>query len=201
MEHSAPIFAGIAIIIVAVAIVRLAPHSALGQELRRSYGVRPTGSRGNFTKRDHYKSAGLSAVLATVLELTSVGTAALGADAPHESTGGAIAFTYTIGSFFLAAMAIIATLRSLWKGLRWRMELPDTPEHRRGLANAIDHLLDGQLSPEERADYLDVRYLQPQLEQIRRAVLALSKKHASGLPESFRVQIKEWTAGIRASVE
>jgi hypothetical protein len=200
MENSAPIVAGIVIILAAFVLVRFAPNSVWGQELRRSYGIRPTGARGNFTRRDHVRSAGWSAILAVVLELTSYAAASFGADAPNESRGGAIAFTYTIGAFFLAAMAIIATLRSLWKALRWHMELPDTPEHRRGLANAIDHLLDGQLSPEERADFLDVRYLQPQLEQIRRAVLTLSSKHAT-MPDSFRSQIKEWTAGIRASVE
>jgi hypothetical protein len=201
MENSVPLIAGIIIIVIAAGIARFAPNSMLGEELRRSYGITPTGARGNFTRRDHLKSAGLSAALATVLELTSFGTAALGADTPNESSGAAIAFTYTIGAFFLAAMAIIATLRSLWKALRWRVELPDTPEHRRGLANAIDHLLDGQLSSQERADYLDVRYLQPQLEQIRRAVLTLSSKHSPEMPESFRTQIKEWTAGIRSSVE
>jgi hypothetical protein len=200
MENSAPIVAGIVIILFAVGLVRFAPNSVWGQELRRSYGVRATGARGNFTRRDHVRSAGWSGLLAVALELTSYAAASFGADAPNESRGGAIAFTYTISAFFLAAMAIIATLRSLWKALRWRMELPDTPEHRRGLANAIDHLLDGQLSPEERAEFLDVRYLQPQLEQIRRAVLALSSKHAP-MPESFRSQIKEWTAGIRSSVE
>jgi hypothetical protein len=201
MENSAPIIAGIVIIVFAIGVARFAPNSVWGQELRRSYGIRPTGARGNFTRRDHARSAGASAVLAVALELTSYAAASFGADAPNESRTGAIAFTYTIGAFFLAAMAVIATLRSLWKALRWRMELPDTPEHRRGLANAIDHLLDGQLSPEERADFLDVRYLQPQLEQIRRAVLTLSSKHATGMPESFRAQIKEWTAGIRSSVE
>jgi hypothetical protein len=201
VENSAPIVAGIIIILLAVGIARFAPNSTWGQELRRSYGIRPNGPRGNFTRRDHVRSAGWSAVLAIVLELTSYAAASFGADAPNESRGAAIAFTYTIAAFFLAAMAFIAMLRSLWKALRWRMELPDTPEHRRDLANAIDHLLDGQLSPQEREDFLDVRYLQPNLEQIRRAVLTLSSKHKSGMPESFRAQIKEWTAGIRASVE
>jgi hypothetical protein len=202
VEDSTPIVAGIVIILLAIGLVRFAPNSVWGQELRRSYGVSPSGARGNFTRRDHLRSAGYSAMLSIALELTSYGTAAFGADSPNDSTGAAIAFTYTIGAFFLAAMAAIATVRSLWKALRWRMELPDTPEHRRGLANAIDHLLDGQLSAQERADFLDVRYLQPQLEQIRRAVMALSSKHAAqGMPDSFRSQIKEWTAGIRSSVE
>ena len=40
------------------------------------------------------------------------------------------------------------------EGVRWRMELPDTPDHRRGLADAIDHLFDGGLSPERAARVL-----------------------------------------------
>jgi hypothetical protein len=65
--------------------------------------------------------------------------------------------------------------------------------------DAIDHLLDGNVSPEERRDYLDVSYTQPQLEQIRRATLKLVKQHSAGVPEDYRTQIKRWTAGIRAS--
>src|SRR5690349_25106257 len=107
MENSAPIVAGIVIILAAFVLVRFAPNSVWGQELRRSYGIRPTGARGNFTRRDHVRSAGWSAILAVVLELTSYAAASFGADAPNESRGGAIAFTYTIGAFFLAAMAII----------------------------------------------------------------------------------------------
>jgi hypothetical protein len=200
VESSKPIIAGIVIIIVAIAIVRLAPNSTFGQELHRSYGVRPRGPRGNFTRRDHLRSAGWSMLLAVVLELTALGVAWLGASTT-KSPENPIVLTYTMVAFLLAAMATAAALRSLWKAARWRMELPDTPEHRRGLANAIDHLLDGRLSPEERAEYLDVRYLQPQLEQIRRAVLALSSKHKTGMPDTFRSQIKEWTAGIRSSAE
>jgi hypothetical protein len=91
------------------------------------------------------------------------------------------------------------TIVALWKATLWRVELPDTPEHRRALADAIDHLLDGAVSPEERAAFLDVRYVHPQLEQIRRATLTLVKQHRAGVPENFRVQIKAWTSGIRES--
>jgi hypothetical protein len=195
-----PIVVGLAIILFALATVRLAPDSAWGQELRRSYGVRPTGSRGNLTRRDHVRAAGLAAIVATLLELTSFGAAMFGERYESASRGEVIAATYTIAAFMLAGMAMVSMFRSLWKASVWRIELPDTPAHRRGLANAIDHLLDGQLSPEERAEFLDVRYVHPQLEQIRRATVKLAAQHQpSGIPDGFRSQIKAWTAGIRES--
>ena len=83
----------------------------------------------------------------------------------------------------------------------WRVELPDTPDHRRKLADAIDHLVDGVASSEERAEFLDVRYLHPQIEPVRRATVMLVAKYDADLPEHFRAQIKQWTAGIRGSAE
>ena len=194
-----PILVGVAIIISAVAIVRLAPNSVWGQELRRSYGIRPSGLRGNRTRRDHYKSAAVSAVLAVILEGTSYATAVLGG--VDDATSGTITETYVFVAFTLASMAVVATIRSLWKAMLWRVELPDTPAHRRGLADAIDHLLDGNLSSQEREDFLDVRYIHPQLEQIRRATVKLAAQHRAGVPDDYRNQIKQWTAGIRASVD
>src|SRR6476659_7684623 len=126
-----PILVGVAIIIFAVAIVRLAPNSVWGQELRRSYGIRPSGMRGNRTRRDHLKSAAVSGGVAIVLEGTSYATAVIGG--VDDATSGVIAETYTFVSFTLASMAVVATIRSLWKALAWRVELPDTPAHRRGL--------------------------------------------------------------------
>jgi len=199
MSDWIPVIAGILIIAVAVAIVRLAPHSAWGEELRRSYGVRPTGPRGVRTRRDHLRSAVLAGVTAALLAGTSVAAGSFTEGLPDDSRGTWIALAYMFVAFLLAAMAAVTAARALWKGVVWRVELPDTPEHRRGLADALDRLLDGDLSPDERAEYLDVRYLQPQLEQIRRATLKLVRQHRAGIPEDFRVQIKQWTAGIRAS--
>ena len=199
MSDWLPIVTGIVIILVAVGIARLAPDSSWGQELRRSYGVRPTGTRGIRTRRDHLRSAVLSAVLVVALIATSIGASLIAGNPPSDTQRGMIAQTYSFGAFILGAMAIVAMLRSIWKAAVWRIELPDTPAHRRGLADAIDHLLDGSVTPEERAAYLDVRYLHPQLEQVRRATMQLVSQHRSGVPDGFRTQIKEWTAGIRAS--
>lgn len=199
MNNWLPIVAGAAIILLAMAILRFAPNSAWAHELRRSYGVRPTGERGNRTRRDHLFSAGLSGLSAVALMVTSSIAGSFVERGPDDSRLGAIALSYSFVGLILALMAVASAVRSLWKASAWRIELPDTPEHRRRLADAIDHLIDGGLSSDERRDYLDVNYLQPQLEQIRRATLKLSRENPSGLPEDFRVQIKQWTAGIRAS--
>jgi hypothetical protein len=201
MSDWIPVIAGFVIIALAVSVLRFAPHSVWAQELRRSYGIRPTGDRGNRTRRDHLKSAGLAAVVAVALLATAAAAASVADLAPdaEDSSHRAIALTYMFVGFLLGMMAVAATAHSLWKAAAWRMELPDTPEHRRRLADAIDHLLDGALSPEERRDFLDVSYLQPQVEQIRRATLKLMRKHPGGIPDDYRVQIKRWTAGIRAS--
>ena len=55
--------------------------------------------------------------------------------------------------------------------------------------------------PEERVEFLDVRYLHPQIEQVRRATLKLVAQHRTGFPDHFRAQIKQWTAGIRGSAD
>src|SRR5215510_4198295 len=107
-----PMFFGLAIILVAVAIVRIAPDSFLGQELRRSYGVRPTGARGNFTRRDHVRAAGLAATVATLLELMSFGVAVFGDRFDVDSRGAILAATYSIAAFLLAGMAMVSMFRS-----------------------------------------------------------------------------------------
>ncbi|MGH7618338.1 MAG: hypothetical protein ACREPM_14030 [Gemmatimonadaceae bacterium] len=199
MTDWAPVIGGIVIIAIAFGILRFAPRSAWAQELRRSYGIRPTGARGNRTRHDYRRSAGLAAAGAVVLYATASVAESYVLRAPSNIELGAIAMAYEFVGLLLSLMAGVSALHSLWRSIRWRVELPDTPEHRRGLADAIDHLLDGRVSPEERRDYLDVVYVQPQLEQIRRASLKLAKQHQTGVPEDYREQIKRWTAGIRAS--
>src|SRR6185503_7797514 len=127
MQDWLPIIVGALIIVVAIAVMRLAPSSAWGSELRRSYGVQPTGTRGIRTRRDHLRSAGFAALLAVLLEMTSMGVGELAFRYPEESRASIIAQTYTFAAFLLAAMAAVSMLRSLWKAAVWRVELPDTP--------------------------------------------------------------------------
>jgi hypothetical protein len=190
---------GTAIIAAAFTVIRLAPHSVWSQELLRQYGIKPSGERGNRTRRDHLRSAGLGAFAAAALMVTGSLANLFAERVPINARSWMIASSYMFVSFLLCIMAVTSTVRSLWKAAAWRMELPDTPDHRRALADALDHLLDGGLTAEERRDYLEVTYLQPQLDQIRRSTLKLSKQHQGDLPKDFHAQIKRWTAGIRAS--
>src|SRR5262249_1564344 len=149
--------------------------------------------------RDHIRSAALAAITTVVLAGGLAVATSFADRAPDDTRANAIAETYMFVGLLLGMMTVASTTYSLWKAAAWRIELPDTPEHRRGLADAIDHLLDGAGSPDERRDFLDVSYVQPQLEQVRRATLKLAKRHAGSVPEHFRAQIKRFTAGIRAS--
>jgi hypothetical protein len=199
MTDWVPIIVGFVIIAAAIIAVRRMPHSALAKELRRSYGVAPTGDRGFRTRRDHAKSAGVAALVTLGLGATFLFAGLMMQRYPNGSRANLIASTYMFMAFLLTGVAALVALRALWKAASWHIELPDTPEHRRGFADAIDHFLDGSTSPDERANYLDVRYLHPQIEAIRRSTLKLVSKHNGSLPDDFRRQIKELTASIRAS--
>jgi hypothetical protein len=201
MDSWLPVIAGLVIIAIAFGIVRFAPNSVWGQELRRSYGVRPSGARGNRTRADHLRSAGLAAATSAALFATSVVAAMIMDRAPDQTSTDQIAWAYLFTAFMLAGLAALVLLRALFKAVVWRVELPDTPDHRRRLADALDHLIDGVVSPEERAEYVDVRYLHPQIESVRQATLKLVARHRGGLPDHFRLQIRQWTSGIRRSVE
>src|SRR5258705_12216041 len=143
MNDWLPVFAGCCIIALALAVIRFAPHSTWGQELRRSYGVRPSGARGVRTRRDHLRSAGLAAITAIVLVATSMAAGWVTDAFPVDSTASWIGLSYGFVALLLSVMAALMTFVALWKATLWRVELPDTPEHRRALADAIDHLLDG----------------------------------------------------------
>jgi len=201
MNEWVPVSIGVAIVVLARGIVRFLPNSFVAQELRRSYGASATGDRGVRTRGDHLRSSGLAVVTAAALLLTAFGTLTLADRFPTESTANLIALTYGFLATLLGLVAAAVLVHALWKAARWRVELPDTPEHRRALADAIDHLLDGELDATERAEVLQVRYLHPEIEEIRRSTLRLLSKHPSGLPDGFRDQIKNFTATIRGSVD
>jgi hypothetical protein len=201
MRESLPLIVGLGIIVLALGVIWLAPESAAAIELRRSYGIEPSGERGVRTRRDHLKSAGLAALMAIALTVTSVVAATLMDRLPNGSRGNLIASTYMFGGFLMTIVTAVVALVALWKSVFWRIELPDTPSHRRAFADAIDRLVDGTLSAEDRAEYVDVRYLQPEIEQIRRSTLHLLKRHGNQLPENVRDQVKEFTAHIRGSVD
>lgn len=201
MNEWLPAAVGIVLIGAAWAIARYRPHSFLGHELRRPYGASATGERGVRTRGDHLRSSGLALLAVGGLMLTAFGADYVADRFPNESSGKLSAFTYEFGALLGALFAAVVLLNALRKAAMWRIELPDTREHRRALADAIDHLLDGQLDPAERSQVLQVRYLHPEIEAIRRSTLRLMAEHPSGLPDDFREQIKGFTATIRSSAE
>ncbi|MEP6492452.1 MAG: hypothetical protein ABJF01_07235 [bacterium] len=201
MNEWVPVAIGAALVVIARGIARFYPNSFVGHELRRSYGVSPTGERGVRTRHDHLRSSGLALIAAAVLLPTGIGTVLFAQRLPDDSMSYLVALAYGFGAILMGLLAAGVLLFALWKAARWRVELPDTPEHRRALADAIDRLLDGGVSAAEHTAVLQVRYLHPEIEEIRRATLRLISKHPSGLPDGFREQIKNFTATIRGSTE
>jgi hypothetical protein len=201
MNEWIPVAVGAALVVLARAIAHFLPDSFVAQELRRPYGVSPSGPRGVRTRRDHLRSAGLALIATIVLLPTGTATMVYAGDLSDDTTIFRVAMAYGFCAVLMGLLAAAALLIAFWKAARWRIELPDTPEHRRALADAIDRLLDGELGDAERSAVLQVRYLHPEIEEIRRSTLRLVSKHPTGLPEGFREQIKGFTATIRASVE
>src|SRR6476646_8239821 len=136
---------GVGVIAVAWAIARFRPNSFLGRELRRPYGAAATGDRGIRTRGDHLRSSGLALLAAGALMLTAFAADYFADRFPNESTGKLIAYTYECGALLGAIVAAAVLVNAMRKAAVWRVELPDTREHRRALADAIDQLLDGQL--------------------------------------------------------
>lgn len=192
---------GVGVIALAWAIARFRPNSFLGRELRRSYGAAATGERGVRTRGDHLRSSALALLAAGALMLTAFAADYFADRFPNESTGKLIAYTYEFGALLGAIVAAAVLVNALRKAAMWRVELPDTREHRRALADAIDELLDGHVDAAERLEVLRVRYLHPEIEAIRRSTLRLMAEHPSGLPDGFREQIRGFTATIRRSAE
>jgi hypothetical protein len=194
-----PIIVGYGIILVAIIAARAMPNSTIGVELRRSYGVTPSGDRGHRTREDYLKSAGLAFAASVGLALTCMGAGVLMDRYPIGSRANLAASTYSFGAFLLMGVALLLTAGSLWRYLFFRVVLPDTPAHRLSFADAIDRLLDGAITDNERIEHLEVRYKQREIEEIRRSTLKLVRKHGVSLPENHRSQIRQLTAGIRAS--
>jgi hypothetical protein len=194
-----PITAGCGLTAVAILVARLAPQSPVGAELRRSYGIAPSGARGYRTRRDHVKSAGLALLAASGLALTAIGAGTLVERFPNGSRGNLIAATYSFSAFLLGGVAVLVTLVALWKAILWRIELPDSPEHRRAFADAIDHLVDGVASEAEARDYINVRYESRTIEAVRRTALRLLRRYGGDLPSDHRERIKEFTAAVRST--
>jgi hypothetical protein len=197
MTDWTPIIVGLLIVIAAVVLIRRWPDSDVARELLRPYGIQPTGPRGIRTRRDHLRSALLAGGTATALLTTVIAVASFAGRLPIDQLSGRASNGYVFIAFLLGVVTALVALQALWKAVIWHEELPDLPEHRTALADALDQLIDGQIDPATRSSYLEVRYVNRELEQIRRATLKLVAQHKGTLPPSYRQQLREWTTAIR----
>ena len=125
-----PVLVGNAFILFVIAAVALAPHSWWAQELRRGYGIRPTGEDGTYTRRDHFRAATVAFVGSLVLIAVGFAVAVLGERYPTMSTANNVAMTYMIGFVLLGALAFACAVIATWNGIRWRPESKTTSDER-----------------------------------------------------------------------
>jgi len=112
--------AAFSFVVIVTALVQRYPRSWWAAELLRWYGVRPTGPEGTYRRLDHFRSAGLSVLVAVLLMALSIVALVISERFPNRSTGNAIALTYFFGLYLLAAVAVLSGVISLWRGVFWR---------------------------------------------------------------------------------
>jgi hypothetical protein len=124
-----PVVAGYGLIALTVALVVLFPRTWWARELLRSYGVRPTGPGGQFTRRNHLTAAGLSVVLALALFALALAAQALVDRYPNNSRLNDAGMVYLFTCSILALMAILGALMQLWRAVFWRPCVDSTPDN------------------------------------------------------------------------
>ena len=117
-----PVIVGNAFIVFVLAAVAFAPHSWWAQELRRGYGIRPTGEDGAYTRRDHFRAAIVAFIGGILLVALGFAIAILGDHYPTMSTANNVAMAYMFGFVLLGGLAILCSAIAVWNGLRWRQE-------------------------------------------------------------------------------
>lgn len=120
MGSWSPVLFGNAFIVVVITAVAIAPNSWWGRELRRGYGIRPTGQGGSYTRWDHFRAAILALVGGIILVAMGFLVAILGDRYPTASTANSIAMAYMFGFVLLGGLAILCAIIAAWNGLRWR---------------------------------------------------------------------------------
>jgi hypothetical protein len=123
-----PVLVGNAFIVIVIATVAIAPHSWWAVELRRGYGIRPTGEDGAYTRWDHFRAAMVAFVAAILLVALGFGIAILGDRYPTNSTANNVAMAYMFGFILLGGLALLCSLIAAWNGLRWRPETRAAPD-------------------------------------------------------------------------
>ena len=117
-----PVVVGNAFIVVVIMVVAIAPNSWWAHELRRGYGIRPTGEDGHYTRWDHCRAAIVAFMGSILLVTLGFGIAVLGDRYPTSSTASNVAMAYMFGFVLLGGLALLCSVIAAWNGLRWRRE-------------------------------------------------------------------------------
>src|SRR5215211_5348496 len=110
MSDWLPIVAGYGIILGAIAVARLAPHSGVARELQAWYGLAPSGGRGERTRRDHLRTAGIAAAIGGGLLITAFGAVAVADRWPNGSRANPAGMAYMFASVLGAGMALLVAI-------------------------------------------------------------------------------------------
>ena len=123
-----PVLVGNAFIIIVIAAVAIAPRSWWAQELRREYGVRPSGEEGAYTRRDHFRAATIALLGSILLVALGFAIAILGDRYPTMSTASNVAMAYMFGFVLLGGVAFLCSMIAAWNGIRWRRKAQATSD-------------------------------------------------------------------------
>ena len=120
MGSWSPVIVGNLFIAVVLLAMVIAPRTWWAKELRRSYGVRPTGTGGRLSRADYFRSAGAALLAAIVLVGAALGVAVLADWLAPGGMPSTIAQVYSFGFVLLGGVALLSASIAAWNGLWWR---------------------------------------------------------------------------------
>ena len=102
-------------------------HNEWVAALLTYYGVRPSGSDGVFTRKDHLRSAGISALVGSLCAIFGMVLYDMSFKRLNGEVSTMALEAYGFILFVLSAVAVLAGLQALYRAVFWRpMVLVDT---------------------------------------------------------------------------
>lgn len=173
MNDWLPLAIGLAIIVVGIALVVTRPTSSVALELRRVYGVRPSGAYNLMNRHDLLRRAGYSFVAAGTLFASSFALFPLTDRLANESTPRLVLEGYFFMAFLLGGVAALAAILSLLSIAVWRPRtIETTPDRLADFADYLTRLSRGDISYEGWRDLSVVRFDHTSVEAVRLAFVA-----------------------------
>jgi hypothetical protein len=120
MGEWSPLIVGFGYIGLIIALVALFPNAWWSRDLRRSYGIKPTGPNDSYSRRDFFRGAGVCAILSILLMGGAFLVMALAQRFPNLSLANNITAAYGFMCVLLSGLAALCSLIILWNGIRWR---------------------------------------------------------------------------------